>query len=178
MTGFLNTNPSPMTKGFVSNYGLVDQMAALQWVVENIEQFGGDPERITLMGQVRENVLLHSFFYGDKVTQGACYINCVNHINYSPAYSYPSLLSTQKCTNVHYLTPQGVGAASVEYLVHSPMIRQSHFHRVILMSGSIFSSWSRVNNPAERAVRLAVALGCPLPADLHTHHTNIIDCLR
>ena len=53
MPGFLNTNPSPMTKGFVSNYGLVDQMAALQWVVENIEQFGGDPERITLMGQVR-----------------------------------------------------------------------------------------------------------------------------
>ena len=30
---------------------------------------------------------------------------------------------------------QGVGAASVEYLVHSPMIRQSHFQRVILMSG-------------------------------------------
>ena len=73
---------------------------------------------------------------------------------------------------------QGVGAASVEYLVHSPMIRQSHFHRVILMSGSIFSSWSRVNNPSDRAVRLAVALGCPLPADLHTHHTNIRDCLR
>ena len=62
MPGFLNTNPSPMTKGFVSNYGLVDQMAALQWVVENIEQFGGDPERITLMGQVRANVLLYSFF--------------------------------------------------------------------------------------------------------------------
>ena len=78
----------------------------------------------------------------------------------------------------HLTVVQGVGAASVEYLVHSPMIRQSHFHRVILMSGSIFSSWSRVNNPADRAVRLAVALGCPLPADLHTHHTNIIDCLR
>ena len=104
LSGFLNTNPSPMTKGFVSNYGLVDQMAALQWVVENIEQFGGDPERITLMGQVRGNVLLHSFFYGDKVTQGACYINCVNHINYSPAYSYPGLLSTQKCTNVHSIS--------------------------------------------------------------------------
>ena len=50
--GFLNTNPSPMTKGSVSNYGLVDQMAALQWVGENVEQFGGDKTRITLMGQV------------------------------------------------------------------------------------------------------------------------------
>ena len=67
---------------------------------------------------------------------------------------------------------QGVGAASVEYLVHSPMIRQSHFQRVILMSGSMFSSWSRVHNPSDRAARLATALGCPLPADLHTHHTN------
>ena len=73
---------------------------------------------------------------------------------------------------------QGVGAASVEYLVHSPMIRQAHFHRVILMSGSMFSSWARVHNPADTAVRLARELGCPLPADLHTHHTNILDCLR
>ena len=78
----------------------------------------------------------------------------------------------------HLTVVQGVGAASVEYLVHSPMIRQAHFHRVILMSGSMFSSWARVHNPADTAVRLARELGCPLPADLHTHHTNILDCLR
>jgi para-nitrobenzyl esterase len=33
------------------NRGLQDQLAALDWVVRNIERFGGDPERICLFGQ-------------------------------------------------------------------------------------------------------------------------------
>jgi para-nitrobenzyl esterase len=34
-----------------SNFGLQDQIAALQWVRENIEHFGGDPECVTIFGQ-------------------------------------------------------------------------------------------------------------------------------
>jgi para-nitrobenzyl esterase len=38
-------------EGPVGNFGYMDQIQALEWVQTNIESFGGDPARVTLMGQ-------------------------------------------------------------------------------------------------------------------------------
>ena len=53
----MTLNYRPAAEGFLylgegnANRGLLDQIAALEWVRENIAAFGGDPSNVTVFGE-------------------------------------------------------------------------------------------------------------------------------
>jgi para-nitrobenzyl esterase len=71
------------------NYGILDQIAALRWVKQNIARFGGDPQRITAMGQsagafdiclLMASPLAHGLFRQAILESGDCESSLIEDI--------------------------------------------------------------------------------------------------
>lgn len=78
--------------GRSGNYGLMDEVKALEWVYENISAFGGDPENITVGGQsggtAKSTALATSPKAAGKVKR------CINQSNLAWTRDYASMEST------------------------------------------------------------------------------------
>jgi len=54
--------------GRLGNYGILDQIAALAWVRDNVEGFGGDPEQVTIFGNSAGGVSVHCLMISPLAT--------------------------------------------------------------------------------------------------------------
>ena len=81
LLGFLNVN-SGISSGIPSNLGILDQIAALHWIQENIQDFGGDKGSVTVMGHGTGAACLHYLMTSDALPHG----------NTKPKYSKDPIL--------------------------------------------------------------------------------------
>ncbi|KAK7969179.1 cholinesterase-like protein [Apiospora saccharicola] len=84
--GFLALNDSK-TNG---NFGLADQINALDWVRKNIKDFGGDPNKTTIFGQSAGAASVRALMASPKAVgkfAGAIPLSNLGGINYGTTYS-------------------------------------------------------------------------------------------
>ena len=95
-------------KGSSGHYGLADQVAALQWVHDNIAAFGGDPQHVMLFGQSAGGWDVETLMAAPSA-QGLFWV-AGNESGPVPAGRLPDL-STLEATDQAFVTAAGCSGA-------------------------------------------------------------------
>ncbi|KAK4232043.1 putative cholinesterase [Podospora fimiseda] len=100
------------------NYGLADQIIALDWVKQNIASLGGDPDRVTIFGQSAGAASVRALIASPKAKNkfsGAILLSNLGGLGYGTTYSKyytideqfsvaaSQILSATNCTDVDCL---------------------------------------------------------------------------
>ncbi len=98
------------------NYGLLDQVAALEWIKRNISVFGGDPAHVTIMGQSAGAASVH-FLTASPLAKGL-FIRAIAQSGSNARIGPGESLSSAEQTGVRFA--KAMSAASLAALRAMP----------------------------------------------------------
>lgn len=133
----LNIFASAVGGGHTGNYGLWDQITALQWIHNNIAAFGGDPDRITIMGESAGAMSVQNLIYS-PLAKGLFH----RAIIMSGGGIFPNVFAIRPPATAEKLWEEvrmAVGAADWEELKACPADQLFHTWNRICAEGSYLS---------------------------------------
>ncbi|KAL2865864.1 putative carboxylesterase [Aspergillus lucknowensis] len=106
------------------NYGVADQVLALEWTIKNIAQFGGDPQQITIMGEAAGASSVKALLgspYGVRKFQGAIAISDLGGVkpdsSGTPYGSYLSIPEFHRTVGQNIFSEAGCNEGTIEQQV-------------------------------------------------------------
>ncbi|XP_048828106.1 para-nitrobenzyl esterase-like isoform X2 [Brienomyrus brachyistius] len=102
------------------NYGFMDQIAALKWVQRNIQQFGGDPGKVTIFGQSSGGTSVWTMMMS-PLAKGLFH----RAIDMSGSYIYNGSLEKAEKDNLVFLKKSGCSNLQCLYSLSTTKVLQS-----------------------------------------------------
>lgn len=96
-----------------TNVGFQDQILAIEWVRDNIENFGGDPDQITLFGESAGGnaAMLHTMVH--KYTNPSCYLEYAQNVILQSVWQWVMpTLAQQMAASVKFAASKGCNQAN------------------------------------------------------------------
>lgn len=110
--------PSAEATAYPDNRGLLDQIAALRWVHENIAVFGGDPDNVTVAGQSSGAASIACLMVMDRARR--LFRRAIAHSAASPCYTLDIAAATTRevAAATHCpATPEGLASATPQAMI-------------------------------------------------------------